>query len=247
MDDTTADPGRAFDFIERIYQLDSPKCIVEAFESEAVRYGISAFALGTLPTPGARHLQPFFVSTWPQPWLDYYLDEGLAQHDPAVRYGHAGVMPATWTELQERESLTEGNRWLFGECAENGWTEGLLIPIHGPGGYRGLVGMAGANDDLSLSDRAALHMMGLYLHERLKELLAPGLVTPADALPALTEKEIECIRWLLAGKSDWEMGEILSIAEATAHWRIEQAKKKLGVKTRAQLTALAVHYGLVRP
>jgi DNA-binding CsgD family transcriptional regulator len=78
------------------------------------------------------------------------------------------------------------------------------------------------------------------------ELLAPDLVAPADSLPRLSAGEIECIRWLIAGKSDWEIGEILNIAEATAHWRIEQAKKKFGVKTRAQLTALAVHHGLVR-
>lgn len=63
--------------------------------------------------------------------------------------------------------------------------------------------------------------------------------------PQLTAGEIACIRWLLAGKSDWEIGEILNISESTAHWRIEQAKKKFGVKTRAQLTALAVHHGLV--
>lgn len=61
----------------------------------------------------------------------------------------------------------------------------------------------------------------------------------------LTGGEIACIRLIVAGKTDGEIATALNIAPATAHWRIEQAKKKLGVRTRAQLTAVAVHLGLV--
>ncbi len=119
--------------------------------------------------------------------------------------------------------------------------------MHGPHGYRSIVAIAGETRDLPLRHRTTLHLMALYLHERLKTLLAPELAVAPSDVARLSPGEIECVRWLIAGKSDWEMGEILGIAEATSHWRIEQAKKKLGVKTRAQLTALAVHYSLVRP
>jgi DNA-binding CsgD family transcriptional regulator len=77
--------------------------------------------------------------------------------------------------------------------------------------------------------------------------LAPESRHPSATRPRLSAGEIECIHWLIAGKSDWEMSEILGISEWTAHWRIERAKKKFGVKTRAQLTALAVHYGYIQP
>jgi DNA-binding CsgD family transcriptional regulator len=107
--------------------------------------------------------------------------------------------------------------------------------------------VGGETQDLPRRHRTALHLMSLYLHQRLMELMAPELAAPAENLPNLSPGEIECIKWLIAGKSDWEMSEILKIAEATAHWRIERAKQKFGVKTRAQLTALAVHHGVVAP
>ncbi len=62
----------------------------------------------------------------------------------------------------------------------------------------------------------------------------------------LSPGEIDCVRLIIDGMTDAEIAAALHISAATAHWRIEQAKKKLGVKTRAQLTAHAVAQGLVR-
>lgn len=68
---------------------------------------------------------------------------------------------------------------------------------------------------------------------------------PGPARPALSEGEIACIRMLADGLTDAGMAAALRIAPATAHWRVEQAKKKLGARTRAQLIALAFDHGLV--
>jgi DNA-binding CsgD family transcriptional regulator len=70
---------------------------------------------------------------------------------------------------------------------------------------------------------------------------------PADGngIAELTPGEIDCIRLLIEGMSDREIGCALNIAPSTAHWRIEQAKRKLKLRTRAQLTAIAVHRGYV--
>jgi DNA-binding CsgD family transcriptional regulator len=108
-----------------------------------------------------------------------------------------------------------------------------------------MVGLLGEGDALPQREAAAVHLMAIYMHERLKTLLAPELSHRVPP-PRLSHGAIECLQWLLAGKSDWEMSEILGVSEATVHWRIEQAKAKFGVKTRAQLTALAVHHGYVR-
>jgi len=150
-----------------------------------------------------------------------------------------------WSELREFHRDDPAVAKIFDLTADHGWPDGLAIPVHGPRGYHGLVAIGGETDDLSARDRTALHLMGLYLHNRLRELIDPD--DPAVEAPRLTEGEVECIHWLVEGKSDWEIGEILNIAESTAHWRIENAKRKFGVKTRAQLTALAVRNGVVTP
>jgi len=57
---------------------------------------------------------------------------------------------------------------------------------------------------------------------------------------ALTPRERECLKWVAAGKTDWEISQILNIAEQTAHGYVQSALSKLGARTRAQAVALAL-------
>jgi DNA-binding CsgD family transcriptional regulator len=240
------DPRGAFDFIDKLTGLATADAVVEAFRVEAGRFGYSTFALGELPRVGSNAIPAFFVSTWPSHWVDVYVGENLAPDDPTVEFARSNILPDTFSGLRRRRVASGRTHHVLDVATAYGWPEGLAIPIHGPNGYRGAVTVAGETKELPPRDRAALHLMALYLHERLKQLLAPQLIEPG-VRPRLSLGEIECIQWLIAGKSDWEMSEILGISESTAHWRIEKAKAKFGVKTRAQLTALAVHYGYVTP
>jgi DNA-binding CsgD family transcriptional regulator len=47
------------------------------------------------------------------------------------------------------------------------------------------------------------------------------------------------------GKTDWEVAQILGISEKTANFHCERAKEQLGVATRAQAIAIAIHRGWV--
>lgn len=247
MTESNAIALRAFDFIEQISGLHTVDELLDAFRKEITRFGYTTFALGALPVPGKAELQPFFISDWSEDWIETYVAEGLAPNDWNIAYARTGILPATWTQLRALAADHPEVLRTFDFVADNGWPEGVAIPVHGPNGYRGLVTVAGEQADLAERDRAALHLMALYFHDRLKSIMAPEPDATPGRLPRLSSGEIDCIHWLIAGKTDWEIGEILGIAEATAHWRVEQAKKKLGVKTRAQLTALAVAYGYVRP
>jgi DNA-binding CsgD family transcriptional regulator len=235
-----------FRFVEQIAGETDKDAVIEAFRGRAGEFGYTTFALGELPRPGSAGLPSFFVSGWPDSWVETYVGDGLAAHDPCIIHAVRGISAASFAELREGGHQSKATRRTLDAAAAGGWPEGLAIPVHGPRGYRGLVTLAGSSRDLPLRHRVALHLMGLYLHNKLLALHDPARLRIEEPSP-LSAGEVECIHWLLAGKSDWEIGEILGIAEATAHWRIEQAKRKLGVKTRAQLTALAVHYGLVRP
>ncbi len=237
----------AFDFIERIRALDAAEPILEETRRAGGGMGFSTFAVGALPRPGTSDLAAFFVSGWPSFWIDLYVGENLAAADPTVDHAYRHIHPATISELRVRHHGEKDKMRMLDITGSSGWTEGIAVPIHSARGYRGLVTFAGQETEMPRRHRVALHMMAIYLHERLRQIMAPDLARNRAASGRLSPGEIECVKWLLAGKSDWEIGEILGIAEATAHWRIEQAKKKFGVKTRAQLTALAVYHRLVQP
>src|ERR1700751_1757271 len=107
--------------------------------------------------------------------------------------------------------------------------------------------MASREDDLDLSRerRAHLYLMALLAHERYHAL--GGCRERDDGLPALSERELECMRWVAAGKSDWEIGMILKISSATVRFHVDSARRKLDATTRPQAVATLVARGLLSP
>ena len=65
-------------------------------------------------------------------------------------------------------------------------------------------------------------------------------------LPHLTPRETECLKWAAAGKSEWEISQILGISEHTAERHLLNAKTRLGAVNRVQAVAEAIRLGLIR-
>ncbi len=63
----------------------------------------------------------------------------------------------------------------------------------------------------------------------------------------LTTREIEVLRWIAHGKSDWQIGQILNISDKTVNFHVENMKRKCGVATRIQVVVKAVHEGKIPP
>ena len=48
----------------------------------------------------------------------------------------------------------------------------------------------------------------------------------------LTERERTCLQWVAVGKTSWETGRIIGVAERTVNFHIQNACRKLGVHGR---------------
>ncbi len=62
-----------------------------------------------------------------------------------------------------------------------------------------------------------------------------------------TSREIEILKWIASGKSDWQIGQILKISDKTVNFHVENMKRKCGVATRIQVVVRAVHEGKIQP
>jgi LuxR family quorum sensing-dependent transcriptional regulator len=107
--------------------------------------------------------------------------------------------------------------------------ENLQLSTYGPAGK------------LPDHDRLALYFAGQEVLHRLREI---GAADPAAAM-ALSRRERQCLEWAAAGKTDWEIGHILSLSEKTVNVYIDRAKGKFGVKSRAQAIVLAAKAGII--
>lgn len=77
---------------------------------------------------------------------------------------------------------------------------------------------------------------------------AARIVVPEDAesgLPALTPRELEVLRWTMEGKTAWEVGRVLGIAEQTAVRHLHHATRKLDCVNKHQAVLRALRLGLI--
>ncbi len=59
----------------------------------------------------------------------------------------------------------------------------------------------------------------------------------------LTERELTCLQWVAIGKTSWETGRILGLAERTINFHIQNACRKLGVHGRQAAITMALQTG----
>jgi LuxR family quorum sensing-dependent transcriptional regulator len=118
---------------------------------------------------------------------------------------------------------------------------GFGVPIHGLNGYQAGVSFAGCEVEDVKEANAAVQMIGIYAFNRLANL---KFASKTDKV--LTEREREVLNWIAAGKTAWDTGGILSIAEDTVNKHITSAMRKLNVHTRAQAVAESIRRGEIR-
>lgn len=228
-------------FIEGLPHHNSSRDVGVAFAKWLSPCGYLAVSCGeSRETPAGRTWE-FFFNTWPIEWLLQYQKNDYVRHDLAPTIARISVHPFTWREAmlgkEQSQAQIDFNKWVAGL----GVVDGLAVPIHYPGGDFGLCVSVADHPIEDPNERMALHTVSLYAHQR---CLALGGLTEASSVKSpLTPRELECLRWVLKGKSDTDMAKILGISHTTVHFHIEQVKKKLGVKTRSQATAMIVTLG----
>ena len=137
--------------------------------------------------------------------------------------------PFVMSQLRAVRSGTDDEAWWADLPAHLRDTDGLVVPVHRDGKLAWYVGFAGKNADLSQRTQALMSGAVHAAYARFRELLDDK--TPKSPL---SPRESQCLKWVSAGKSDFEVGQILTISPRTVRFHINNAKTKLGVRTRIQ-------------
>lgn len=177
------------------------------------------------------------MNTRPQAWVDHYVSHGQMAADPVLGAVQRCPRPFVWSEVIDPGRLTATEREVMGSAADFGMAEGFVVPITDGRYTTGLVSLAGPVRRLSDQDRARLALVSVYVHQRLVALSR----RPSAGEVPLTRRELEVVRWIAAGKSDWQVGQILSISGKTVNFHVENVKRKFGVASRIQAVVAALN------
>jgi len=229
-------------FIERCAGAGIEACVND-FQETIRRLGFAGAACGAWAGVGKNRRNRFFFLAWPDDWLEFYNKNGCFEHDVLPIEARRRIAPSLWSELRNAK-LTAAQRAFCDAVWAYGWREVLAVPIHGPGSLQGLVTMATRTArSFTPGERAILEAMARTIWERCRTSENFGVFTEGPA--KLSPREIECLQWAAAGKSDADIATLVGIKPATAHFHIEQAKKRLGVRTRVEAVGVGVLHGVI--
>jgi LuxR family quorum-sensing transcriptional regulator LasR len=167
--------------------------------------------------------------------------------DPTVAHCLGSMVPISWDS-----STFNGTRQheFYEQACGFGLTSGISLPIHGSAGEFGMLSLVS-------SDREHLEFETDFQAMATLSLIRDFTVASIEKFAAnlskkhsevkLTRRELECIKWVMVGKSSWEISMILNCSEATVNFHIANMKKKFDVNTRQQAVVKAIKDGFIIP
>jgi len=233
-----------YQFCQAIVSCATLEAVQRTFRHEIARHGFSTSALReVVAAPGGSESR-FLFRDWPGRWHGKFKRMRLGSDNFAVTEARRRTTPFTWRDIRKARAFSPGEERTWGALCDFGWRDGFVVPTHGPRGSLATVGMGTVERDVYFSpaQRLRLQMIALAVHERARVL--SGAIAVEPPCNTLTARELECLRWVADGKTDWEISMILSISSATVKFHLDRARVKLNAVTRAQAVARLVLSGL---
>jgi len=211
----------------------------------AERHDLSSVVFAIKESRAATCRSAFVETNFSADWWRTYETEGFSEIDPMLAHCRKHAHPLIW---DAKTFVGERERAFYEGARRHGLNSGIVYPVHGPLGEVGVLCFASADNAFSSASatvhvRAALALVRDYACESYRAF-ARSTGEPSSSV-ILTPRELECLRWVTAGKTTWEMSRILSCSEATINFHISNVTRKFGVQTRRQAAIRAVSEGIV--
>lgn len=200
------------------------------------------------------------VSTFPQTWVRWYGESWYHRIDPVIRLAVRTARPFCWSPDRFPCALTGRQRAFLEEAGKHGLGHGLAIPIHGPGGFSGLVGSigilhlvdadAGRLGRATQGEHARLFAVALDLRDCLlgdghSGMSGEGKMAGGEPERKLSGRERECLVLTLEGHTAAEAGAMLGLSVSSVHRYSSHAQRKLECRNKYQAAIRAMRLGLL--
>lgn len=177
------------------------------------------------------------IDNYPKEWVEELVSRGYAGDDPvhlASRRTNAGF---GWCELGRLIKLERRHTRILARSRRFGLGQGLTVPANVPGE---------PSASCSFAVRTGVELPAVRLH--CAELIGAHALCAARRLrpaapsprPHLSRRELQCLRLVALGKTDWEIARILGLSPHTARQYVKRARTAYDTVSRTQL----VVYGL---
>lgn len=210
----------------------------QLLEDSARELGFDYFALvhhASLGSPAARFVR---VHNYPRDWVSQLDARGGEGDDPVHSACRRASVGFSWDVVHRMTWLEPRQRGILEASRDYGLGEGFTVPVNVPGEPAGSCSFAVRRGKALPRDRLmCAELVGRCAFDAARRLLGDVL---RPERPHLSRRELECLRLVATGKSDWEISVILGIGLETARHYVKRARGAYDVASRTQLVVLGL-------
>lgn len=185
-------------------------------------------------------------ANYPDQWKFHYMKQGMHRFDPTISQSIRSIAPVDWGRFADDEKF----RAVFYDAQDFGITNrGLTVPVRGPYGECGLLSVTRDCDETEWKELKRkvigdLQVAAVHLHDN---VMNSDVLQTALRRPSLSTRELQILQWAASGKSQQDIGDILSISHRTVEVHLRSGREKLSALTTAQAVGRAIGLGLIYP
>lgn len=215
---------------------------------EATRQlGFEQFAMTHHVDLAGRPDDSIAMASYDTNWIETLIGRRYFVDDPIHAASSKTAVGFLWSDVDKMIDLSDRQKEILEAARKFGLAEGFTVPVHVPGEYRGTCSFGARSlEKLAPDALPRAQIVGAFAFEAARRIIrSRRRETSLGQVPHLTERQLDCVTLVAMGKTDWEIGRILGISEATAHEHIEAARKRYGVGKRTQLVIRALFDGQI--
>jgi DNA-binding CsgD family transcriptional regulator len=211
----------------------------------AQRQGFETVSAIAVVDKGVTDSEFIAVDNTPADYRQVFAELTAWRRDPVMQHCKRNTVPIIWNQ---KTYLDNNAIDVWEEQAYFGYRNGIAMALHLPEGRHFILGVD--RDQALPADRAQLtrlvadlQLFAVHAQDTAMRVLISAKAQPER--PALTPRELEVLRWTMEGKTAWETGAVLGIAERTTVLHLQNAMQKLACNSKHQAVLKALRLGLI--
>jgi len=181
---------------------------------------------------------------YPSDWMAHYQDNNYQLIDPVIMRVQQTNQAFAWRNIPEDSPLSRQQCNLLLEAQEAGLHSGVGVPLHSHCGSIAGVGISCSDKGLAINKHllSLLQLVSQQFHMTYCVLSAQG---KNKAIPALTDREKEVLKWLAIGKSVEDIGEVMQVSSETIKFHIKNIYEKLEANSKILAVTKTIRYCII--
>ncbi|TAN61617.1 LuxR family transcriptional regulator [bacterium] len=177
---------------------------------------------------------------YPAEWLETYNSKKLYEKDPVILHQsrHSGVQ--LWSDTYKMYDDKIYSEFID-EAADYDIRYGVSGGVHtAHDGMASIITFSNKKNCFKAHHKAILTVLTPHIHQAMTRLVHNS---KKELLSSLTPRENEILKWMVEGKTNWEISVILGISERTASFHVQNIEEKLNAVNKIHAVAIACEQG----